>query len=160
VAIIPNSPDKIDAAEADYLYVQASQIANAGNGLFTAIAIYKNEIVSVFTGEILNDKQVKFRKDKQQDSYFINMLNGSILDSMHTPCFAKYANDAEGLGNGYDDCNDKKKCFKNNCIITLSDEDEICLVAINNIKVGEEIFVSYGNGYWQKKRALLNKTNI
>jgi hypothetical protein len=43
---ILHSPEPILAAEADYLYIQASQIANAGNGLFTAIPIFKNEIIS------------------------------------------------------------------------------------------------------------------
>ena len=38
---IPHSPEPILAAEADYLYIQASQIANAGNGLFTAIPFFK-----------------------------------------------------------------------------------------------------------------------
>jgi len=35
----------IDADEADYLYVSLSQLPNAGNGLFTAIDIYKDEVI-------------------------------------------------------------------------------------------------------------------
>ena len=42
----------IDANEEDYLYIQKSQIENSGNGLFTAIEIYKEEIISVFTSSL------------------------------------------------------------------------------------------------------------
>ena len=34
----------IEAPEVDYLYIQQSQIENSGNGLFTAIDIYKRNI--------------------------------------------------------------------------------------------------------------------
>ena len=42
------SVDFIDADEEDYLYVQDSEIPNSGKGLFTAIKIYKNEMISLF----------------------------------------------------------------------------------------------------------------
>jgi uncharacterized protein len=142
----PHSPEKIEAKEADYLYVQASQIANAGSGLFTALPIYKNEIISVFAGEILDNAQAKIRADKNQDAYFISMLNGNTMDSMHTDCFAKYANDAEGKID-----EKQKQGLKNNAIITMADNDKICIVAVKNIKANEEIFVSYGKDYWAKK---------
>jgi len=53
------SPEKIDAKETDYLYVKKSQIPNAGNGLYTALPIYENEIISIFKGEILQDKEAE-----------------------------------------------------------------------------------------------------
>ncbi len=55
--------------------------------------------------------------------------------------FAKYANDAQAFENGK---------FKNNAIITIDDEENICLVAKRNIKEGEEIFCGYGKRYWKK----------
>ena len=76
---IPHSPEPILAAEADYLYIQASQIANAGNGLFTAIPIFKNEIISIFKGEILTQKEAQSRIDNLQDGYFINMSINRLL---------------------------------------------------------------------------------
>ena len=143
---IPHSPEPILAAEADYLYIQASQIANAGNGLFTAIPIFKNEIISIFKGEILTQKEAQSRIDNLQDGYFINMLNGKIMDSRLIDCFAKYANDADGNRHPAN-----QFLFKNNAIITLSDKQEICIVATKKIKAGDEIFCSYGLGYWIKK---------
>jgi hypothetical protein len=34
--------------EADYLYIATSQLPNSGNGLYTAIDIYKVEVFSLF----------------------------------------------------------------------------------------------------------------
>lgn len=134
---------KIEAPESDYLYIQDSQITNAGKGLFTAIDIYPNEIISLFKGEILTDNEAQKRVSKGNDRYFINMLDGSILDSMHVDCFAKYANDAEAFS---------KLEFKNNSKITLDDDDNVCIVATKKIKSQQEIFCSYGVKYWKKHK--------
>jgi hypothetical protein len=132
---------EIDAPESDYLFIQNSQITNAGKGLFTAIDIYKDEIISFFKGEILTEIEAEKRVQLGNDKYFMNMLDGSILDAMHTECFAKYANDAEAFS---------KLEFKNNSKITLDEEDNVCLIATKKIKSGDEIFCSYGAKYWKK----------
>ena len=134
---------KIEAPESDYLYIQDSQIPNAGKGLFTAIDIYPNEIISLFKGEILSNKEAQKRVSEGNDRYFINMLDGSILDSMNVDCFAKYANDAEAFS---------KSTFKNNSKITLDDDDNVCIVATKKIKSQQEIFCSYGARYWKKHK--------
>ena len=134
---------KIEAPESDYLYIQDSQIPNAGKGLFTAIDIYPNEIISLFKGEILTDEEAQKRVSEGNDRYFINMLDGSILDSMNVDCFAKYANDAEAFS---------KSTFKNNSKITLDDDDNVCIVATKKIKSQQEIFCSYGVKYWKKHK--------
>lgn len=136
-----NNTNEINALESDYLYVSPSQLPASGNGLLTAIKIYKDEIISLFKGEILTNTQAKLRAKKGKDRYFINMLDGSIMDSMNVKCFAKYANDALGS---------KKSNFKNNSKIGLDEDDNVCLIAIRNIKVNEEIFCSYGKKYWKK----------
>lgn len=137
-------PDLIDLPEADYLYVEASQIEDAGLGLKTAIPIFKNERISLYKGEILTPQQITHRSDKNENQYFISLLDGGIMDSKHTDCFAKYANDAEG-GNASD--------FKNNAKISLDQENNICLIATRKIKAGEEIFCSYGKRYWKKENS-------
>ena len=134
---------KIEAPESDYLYIQDSQIPNAGKGLFTAIDIYPNEIISLFKGEILTDEEAQKKVSEGKDRYFINMLDGSILDSMNVDCFAKYANDAEAFS---------KLEFKNNSKITLDDDDNVCIVATKKIKSQQEIFCSYGVKYWKKHK--------
>ncbi|MES2763292.1 MAG: SET domain-containing protein [Bacteroidota bacterium] len=134
-------PDKIDAKESDYLYLGSSKINGAGEGLFTSVHIYKNEIISLFKGEIITNKEASIRAKNKLDGYFINMLDGSIMDSKDVKCFAKYANDAEGLS---------VLKFKNNCKISLNEQNDVCLVALRNIKVSEEIFCGYGKPYWKK----------
>lgn len=136
-------PDKIDAKEADYLYLKASGIVGAGMGLFSSISIFENEIISLFKGEILTNAEATKRAKNKQDGYFINMLDGTIMDSKHVKCFAKYANDAEGFG---------KRTLKNNAKITLNESRKVCLVAIKSIKIGDEICCSYGKQYWVKYR--------
>jgi SET domain-containing protein len=134
-------PDKIEAKESDYLYLKSSKINGAGEGLFTSIPIYKNEIISLFKGEILTNQEASVRARNKMDGYFINMLDGTIMDSKDVNCFAKYANDAEGLS---------VLKFRNNAKISLTEENDVCLVALRDIKVSEEIFCSYGKPYWKK----------
>jgi hypothetical protein len=131
----------IDTGEEDYLFVKESGISGAGKGLFTAIDIFKDEIISVFKGEVLSQKQSKIRALKKEDRYFMNLPNGLIFDTSLTECFAKFANDAEGFSITE---------YKNNAIIRLDDSNKICLVAKRKIKSGEEIFCAYGKKYWVK----------
>lgn len=140
------SPDKIDAKETDYLFVKKSQIPDAGKGLFTTLPIYKNEIISMFKGELLSEEEAEIRAKNGANRYFINMLDGSIMDSMKVKCFAKYANDAEGL---------VKTEFSNNATITLDDDNNVCLVAMQDIVMEKEIFCSYGVKYWANQAAVM-----
>ena len=132
--MLETDQNKIQALEEDYLYVATSQLPNSGNGLFTAIAIYKDEIISEFKGEVLSDEEAEIRIKNGADNYFMNLHNGSILDCQNTDCFAKYANDASGFS---------KSDFKNNAKITLDENENVCLMAIRKIKSGEEIFCDY-----------------
>jgi len=138
---ISNTDNKIAAQEEAYLYTQASQIPDAGLGLFTAIPIYKGETIALFKGDILDAAEAKKRAADRQDQYFIMLLDGKIMDSKNTACFAKYANDAKGSP----DLN-----FKNNAKITLNDNDQVCIQATKKIKAENEIFVAYGKRYWKK----------
>ena len=138
-----NDQNKIQAEESDYLYIQTSQLPNSGNGLFTAIDIYKDEIISIFKGEILSDIEADSRAKNNANQYFMNLHNGSILDCKNTDCFAKYANDASGF---------IKSDYKNNAKITLDENNNVCLVAIKKIKSEEEIFCDYGKRYWKEHR--------
>ena len=131
----------IDAKEEDYLYIQKSQIENSGNGLFTAIQIYKEEIISVFKGRILTNNEAASIVLLNNDKYFINLLDGTILDSNTVDCFAKYANDSNGF---------IKSKYKNNSKIALDESNNVCLIATKTIKSNEEIFCSYGQKYWKK----------
>lgn len=131
----------IQASENLYLYKAVSQIKNAGDGLYTAINIYKDEVIATFKGERLTDAVARKRAKKGNDQYFIAMLDGSIMDSVKSNCFAKYANDAIGLGDSG---------FNNNSRIALDENDNVCIIANKTIKTGDEIFCGYGKRYWKK----------
>ena len=131
----------IDAEESDYLFIKESQLPNSGNGLYTAIDIYKDEIIAQFNGEVLLDKEAEKRATSGNDAYFMNLLNGKILDCKNTDGFAKYANDASGFS---------KSDYKNNSKITLDENENVCLVALRKINSGDEIFCDYGKKYWEK----------
>jgi uncharacterized protein len=63
---------------------------------------------------------------------------------MHVHCYAKYANDPQASGKLI-----TKTSFKTNATIGLDDDEQICLIALRDIKIGEEIFCSYGKAYWR-----------
>jgi hypothetical protein len=138
--------DHIDARESDYLYITGSQMPGAGNGLFTAIPIFQSEIISLFKGKLLSQDEADKRAKEGFNKYFINMPDGTILDSMHAKCFAKFANDVEGS---------VKTGYSLNSVITLDDDNHVCLVAIRDIDTGEEIFCSYGKRYWRNVDILI-----
>ena len=125
-------PNAIDAPESDYLFIAPSQLPNAGSGLFSVIDISKDEIIAVFFGEKLSDRQANLRASKGQNNYFISMLDGSILDCEKTKGFAKYANDALGFSGN---------TFKNNARITIDENQNVCLSATRKIKAGTKLWL-------------------
>jgi len=137
----PSQNQSIDTEESDYLFIKKSRLPSAGYGLFTAIAIFEDEIISVFEGELLSKLQIKQRIKDGLDLYFINLPDGSMLDCMNVESFARYANDAAGY---------PRSGFKNNAYIGIDEFDRVSLIALKSIKSGEEIFCSYGKDYWKK----------
>lgn len=138
--------NKIAAKESSYLVVTTSQLPDSGKGLFTTIDIYKDEIIAFFKGEILTNDEALERSALGLDAYFVSMLDGSIMDSRTTNCFAKYANDARGFN---------QSIFKNNSKIMIDDDGAVCLIATKRILAGSEIFCDYGYRYWKNQRRLL-----
>jgi len=134
--------NKIDTKESNYLYVATSQLPNSGKGLFSSIAIHKDEIIALFKGEIISNDRALKRAKLGHDAYFVSMLDGSVMDSRKTNCFAKYANDV---------CGSENSSFKNNAQITFDENDNICLIALKKIKEGDEIFCAYGFRYWRNQ---------
>ena len=76
----------IDAKEEDYLYIHKSQIENSGNGLFTAIEIYKEEIISIFKGKIITNTDAESIVKLNEDKYLINLPDHTILRVMSVDC--------------------------------------------------------------------------
>ena len=98
-------------------------------------------MITVFTGDVLNDSQAQEYSEKRNYRYFIMMPDRTTLDSMNSDCFAKYANDASV---------NSKINSKNNSKIAFNDKGQVDLIALRKIKSGEEILCRYGKVYWKK----------
>ena len=136
-------PDGIPLAEADYLYSALSGLPGAGQGLFTAIPLYKDEVIAIFHGERLSAKEAKDRAAQGLDRYFMELPDGTTLDAMGIVGFAKFANDVYGTPGS---------ALRNNAVITLDDGGRVCLRATRRILAGQEVLCGYGKRYWARHR--------
>lgn len=124
------------------LFFQDSLIPNAGKGLFTDVAIKKGEIIIEYTGDQLTWAECEKRNDAQEgvNGYFFFVSKNFCIDAQNTPeSLGRYANDAQGYK--------KIEGLKNNAEYQIIKKKPY-IVAKKNIKVGSEIFVSYGKEYW------------
>ncbi len=124
----------------DDVFVKKSQLPGAGKGLFAKRDIKKGERFVEYLGEIITEKELDKRAEKDEYGYAFYINSRNVIDAFHTPKeLARYANDAKGLG--------RVKGLKNNC--TYDDwKKRGWIKAEKNIKAGEEIFVDYGKEYW------------
>ncbi len=132
-------PDGIPLQEEDYLYTAISGLPGAGQGLFTAVTLYKDEVIAIYHGERLSTKEAAQRAEQGLDRYFMELPDGTTLDAMGVQGFAKFANDAQGSAS---------TTLRNNAKIALDDSGQVCLRATRRIREGEEVLCSYGKRYW------------
>lgn len=131
--------------EKKYLQVKKSQIS--GKGLYTKIAIPKGEVVATYMGEIIDNDEALRRSEAGKDQFLVETVNDGYMDSMPIFCYAMYANDAMGI---------TRLGFKNNVQIEIL-EGAPRLVALRNLKPGEEIFVGYGRAYWNNVKQRIKR---
>lgn len=130
------------------LYTQASQIPNAGLGLFTNVFIPKGTTIIEYTGLITTWDKVK----EDGDNLYIYYVNDDhVIDaSKRKKSMGRYANDAQGMK--------KIKGLSNNADY-VEENLRVYVIAKKDIQAGDEIFVSYGKEYWDvvKKNIELDK---
>lgn len=126
------------------LIVKRSKLPRAGKGLFTTKAIKKDSRVIEYKGEIITWKEYDKRVEENKDGYLFYINKNRCIDAYPTPHYkARYANDANGLV--------RVKGLKNNCEYQIFD-NKCYIIALRDIKAGEEIFVDYTKGYWDTVR--------
>ena len=115
------------------LEIRPSSIEAAGNGLFTNVDINEGDDISQFTGRLISKRDAN-RLTGERSHYLIQLSRGRTLDVYDSDCLARFANDS------MDD--------RINAEIQEGNNATCWLVALRDIKAGEEIFCSYGPSYW------------
>ena len=122
--------------------IKKSQLPSAGHGLWAKKNFKRGEVVVKYDGEIITWKECERRNEAQEGygGYYMYINKKKCIDAQHTIwAHGRYANDAAGL------C--RVEGIRNNAKYEIS-KGEVFIVATRTIKAGEEIFVSYGKGYW------------
>lgn len=117
--------------------VRASSLPNSGRGLFAEQDIKKGQPIVMITGPVYNAEELK---NIVQDEYILEDVCGTRYIDVEGP--ARYANDAEGIT--------RVPGLKNNSAFLSYEDGTLWLEATKKIKAGEEIFVAYGEQYWDE----------
>lgn len=121
-------------------YVEVKKSKLSGEGLFTNKKIKKGEKIIEYLGEIIDSKEYDKRVQAGNYGYMFYVDDQTCIDSYETKHLkGRYVNDAAGLL--------KKATLKNNSSYVVEGK-QVFIVADRDIRIGEEIFVSYGKTYW------------
>lgn len=113
------------------LAIKRSNIPNAGDGLFAEQVIEAGTIIGKYDG-----KQVSSSISCNKRDYYMKVNRRYSIDASGFPrCFIAMANDSINSD------------FTNNCKFIYK-KKEVWLMAISDIHIGDELFVSYGDDYW------------
>ena len=135
------------------LEVKKSYLPGAGKGLFTTKPIKKGDAILEYEGEIITwaecERRNAAKPGDQIGGYFFHVNKRKCIDAEPTLwAKARYANDAGGVV--------RLEGVRNNCCYEIR-KGTPYIVASRNLKAGEEIFVSYGRGYWRTMGPYLMK---
>lgn len=115
--------------------VRPSRISGAGDGLFATESHAEGSIVCEYTGIIWPNAVAWQRRDK---NYLMKLGDNKYVDALYSrEVLARYINDCRGRLGGYNVWFDKRPA-----------EDRALVVALRDIRAGEELFVDYGRFYW------------
>lgn len=143
-----DSEEEEEAIEANFyndgqfnLYITHSQLSDAGLGVYTEDYIPEDTIIGEYTGELVKSYNL------ETNDYFYELVEadeadgvmGVGIDSSKLPrCYMAMINDAQF-----------SKTYSNNCVFEGDiEEGKVYVVSTRDIEPEEELFVSYGEGYW------------
>ncbi len=135
-----NKEEYVNTSKFD-LYISKSGIKHAGSGVFTNDYIFEDTIVGEYNGELIESFE------PNTSDYYYELVEpdkekgiiGVGIDAF------KFPRDYMGMVNDAS----FEKVLKNNCEFQADIENKkVYIVAIRDIEPGEELFVSYGEGYW------------
>lgn len=124
--------------------VKKSTIPNAGNGLFAAVKIKKDEVIGELGGRFVSDD------DYPLDSSYVASIPECAWEKTHP---YKYIDSKEYGGNvsrinfAPAEINGIETDFQNAAIKQICEYPYVVFVALRDIEPGEEIWSSYGEHY-------------
>ena len=125
-----------------YLQVRKSQISGAGYGVFTTIDIPANEPVCLYEG-VLEPSELRDR----ESCYYVHVNKQTVLNATLIDTIGKLINDAY------------RSRYKTNVKFGKFYQDSrvsrypyFTIRSKRLIKAGEELFLSYGSGFWNSFR--------
>ena len=122
--------------------VGKSTIPNAGLGLFADCDITEGERVrgATYGGRIMNFNDAKKIPIGEKDYVMALHLNVHVDAKEHYGYMARYINDTYKT--------DKSRNCK---FLKMRIENRASVIAMRDIKRGEELFAEYGSGYWRAR---------
>ena len=126
---------------ARFLFIRPSQLTGAGKGLFTKVFIPKNAFVVEHKGRVTTWDAVKHDID---NDYLFYVNRQHVVDAKpYAKALGRFANDAAGTR--------QIPGLENNCRYSVV-EGKVYIKATRDIPAGSEIFVRYGNEYWEQDK--------
>lgn len=125
-----------------FLKVKRSSLPGTGKGLYTTVAIPKGTIITEYKGIITTWENADHDDGKNLYIYYVSR-NHVINANKSKEGVAQYVNDAKGPT--------RVKGITNNTEYVVK-KKRVFVVAKKNIEAGAELFVSYGEDYWNTLR--------
>jgi hypothetical protein len=135
------------------VFVADSKLLYAGRGLFADKDFCKNDLITEYGGEVIDADEAKRRRAKGAASHIRSLVPLHVcIDGRHVSVRqgeggASFINDP--LGKHPYNCKFVVKQTSEGVVRTGLSVGERCfVVALSNIRKGDELYVSYGNDYW------------
>jgi len=120
--------------EDETVLYKKSSIPSAGNGVFTNADIRKGDVITIYSGERVDEKP-------KSPEYVIQLQDGSYLLGDSNP----------QVGNGLGSFINRSSVKKNCEIVENEDYQQLVVVATKKIKKVFELFSTYSRGYRLKR---------
>nr|CEL73023.1 TPA: SET domain-containing protein [Toxoplasma gondii VEG] len=138
---LPRSvPDRVTGSfyAASVLFVAPSLIPGTGQGLFTSQRLPKDSWLCEYLGTRLSLRQI-LREQNRAYVICAGTLNAHIDARLHPEVLARYIND------------NAKKEKLNARFVKDKERRRVFVQALRDLEAGEEIYASYGEGYWRNR---------
>lgn len=127
------------------LRIGKSSIKCAGMGLFNCKPRKKGDDIIEYIGEVLDDEKLFERYGAATAPYAAEVVENKTIDSALIRSIGSYANH-------------KPKEDANAELVLYEDQEKIYICATKPIRVGEEIFIDYGDDYEFDKKGDVHST--